>query len=109
MLPLLQLWLFHCFVASQLLCLAKLFPLMIGHFIMENEEHWENFLLLLTIADIIFAPSISQDVPFLKDVIQEHLTNFCLLYSHAPIIPKLHYMIHLPKGILRYVHIKPIQ
>ncbi len=104
MLTLLQLWLFGCFVASQMWCLAKLFPLMIGHFIMENEEHWENFLLLLTITDFVFAPIISQDVvPYLKDVIQEHHTNFCLLYPHAPIIPKLHYMIHLPEWILRYV------
>ena len=76
MLTLLQLWLFDCFVASQLWCLAKLFPLMIGHFIVENEEHWGNVLLLLTIADFLFVPIISQDEPYLKDVIQQHHKKF---------------------------------
>ncbi len=93
------------FVASQLWCLAKMLPLMIGQFIIEDEEHWENFLLLLSITDFIFGPTVSQDfIPYLKEAIQEHHVNFSKLYSSAPITPKLHYMIHLPEWLLRYIY-----
>ena len=80
-------------------------PLMIGQNIIENEQHWENFLLMLTITDYVFGPVVSCDViPYLKSLIKEHHENFCTLYPNAPVIPKLHYMVHLPEWLLRYVN-----
>ena len=80
---------------------SKLFPLMIGHFIVENEEHWGNVLLLLTIADFLFVPIISQDEPYLKDVIEEHHKNFIDKLQLSRSFTTC--MIHLPEGILWYV------
>uniref|UniRef100_A0A1X7TW99 Uncharacterized protein n=1 Tax=Amphimedon queenslandica TaxID=400682 RepID=A0A1X7TW99_AMPQE len=61
----------------------------------------ENFLLLLTIVEYVFGPVTSEDVvPYLKDLIREH-ENFCQLYPNASIIPKIHYIIHLPEWLLK--------
>ena len=42
--------------------LVRLFPLIIGREVPEEDPHWENFLtLLITILDYLMAPIISQD------------------------------------------------
>ncbi len=53
------------FVVSQLWRLAKMLPLMFGQFIVEDEEHWEIFLLLLSFTDFIFGAKVSQDLLFI--------------------------------------------
>ena len=79
-------------------CLARLLPLMIGDIVSEDEPHWDNFLLMLSIVDYIFAPVTSGDIAsYVKLLINEHHQAFCNLYPNAPIVPKLHYMIHLPE------------
>ena len=42
------------FIASRMWCLARMLPIMIREPVSENDQHWENFLLL-TIADYVFA------------------------------------------------------
>uniref|UniRef100_A0A1X7T9Z5 Uncharacterized protein n=1 Tax=Amphimedon queenslandica TaxID=400682 RepID=A0A1X7T9Z5_AMPQE len=89
--------------ATQMWCLARLLPLLVGEFIPVGEPHWENFLLLLTIVEYVFGPVTSEDVvPYLKDLIREHHENFCQLYPNASIIPKIHYIIHLPEWLLNF-------
>ena len=93
---------FVLIVATQMWCLARLLPLIIGSNIPQNEPHWENFLLMLTITDYLFAPAASKDIAaYLKSLIQEHHEAFCTLYPAVPIIPKQHYVIHLPEWLLR--------
>ena len=83
-------------------CLARLLPLMIGHRVAEDNEHWKNFLLLLSILDIVFAPVVSTDcVAYLKVLINEHHEHFRVLYPTCSIIPKMHYMVHNPECIER--------
>lgn len=85
-------------------CLARMLPLLIGQYIPEEDSHWENFLLMLTIVDYLFAPVTSQDIiSYLKSLIQEHHEAFLVLYPNAPIIPKLHYIIHLPEWMSRCI------
>lgn len=89
---------YYTFLASQMWCLARLLPLMIGDIASEDEPHWDNFLLMLSIVDYLFAPVTSGDIAsYVKLLINEHHQAFCNLYPNAPIIPKLHYMIHLPE------------
>ena len=87
-------------IADQMWCLARLLPLMIGDIIPSDDENWQNFLVLLTIMDYVFAPVVSPDViAFLHDLIRVHHEKFQQLYPECSIIPKLHYMIHIPQWI----------
>ena len=85
-------------------CFARLLPLMIGELVPPQDPKWENFILMLTITGYLFAPVTSAEiVPYLKVLIEEHHEAFCVLYSGSSIIPKMHYVIHLPDWLLRYV------
>ena len=83
--------------------LLRYLPLIIGNKIPENEPHWENFLVLVTIIDYLLAPVISQDdIAFLRYLIEEHHQEFKALYNSCSITPKFHYMVHYPEFIQRY-------
>ena len=75
---------------------------MIGEHIPPTDEHWQNYLQLLQIVDLLFAPSISEDeVGYLSVLITEHHQKFVFLYSNSMLLPKHHYMIHMPPLILQ--------
>ena len=85
-------------------CLGRLLPLMVGELVPQSDPHWENFTLMLQITDYIFAPVTSPDIAsYIKTLIKEHHECFKELYPSASIIPKMHYMIHLPEWMVRYV------
>ena len=76
-------------------------PLLIGDLVPEDEESWENFLCLLKIEEIIFAPSCSEEVAaYLAVLVEEYLQNFTKL-NERKVIPKQHYMVHYPRQIIR--------
>ena len=81
--------------------LGRILPYMIGQHIPQTDEHWQNYLQLLQIVDLLFAPSISDDVGYLSVLIAEHHHKFATLYSNSKLIPKHHYMIHMPRLILQ--------
>ena len=84
-------------------CLSRLLLLVIGELIPEQNLYWDNFTLMLTITDYAFAPVTSADIAmYVKDLILEHHQTFHELYSNASIIPKMHYMVHLPEWMMRY-------
>ena len=92
-----------CILASQVWCLARYSPLLIGDLIPEGDDHWQNFLLMLDIVDIIFAPVADTSlVAHLRSKIHEHHTEFIRLYPDASVIPKMHFIVHYPILILRY-------
>ena len=90
--------------AAQMWCLARMFPLIVGDLVPLNNKHWENFLKLLKIEEIIFAPKTTvQIAAYLGLLIEEYLQEFGELYDRNR-IPKQHFMVHYPRQIVRYDH-----
>lgn len=86
------------YAATQMWCLARLLPLMIGEKIEGNNPHWDNFLLLLSILDYCLAPVVSEDwAAFLRMIINDHHKEFKRLYPACRLTPKMHYMVHFPE------------
>lgn len=73
-------------------------PILIGDLVPVGDEHWENFLRLLQIEEIIFAPKTSiQLAAYLAVLTEEYLTGFSELYDRR-MIPKQHYNGSLSKA-----------
>ena len=92
----------HLYTATQMWCLARLLPLMIGKEISVSDDYWSNYLVLLEILDYVFAPTLTcEAVSHLKMLIEDHHKTFKDLYPTSPIIPKMHYIVHYPELIVR--------
>ncbi|KAK3731628.1 hypothetical protein QZH41_015892 [Actinostola sp. cb2023] len=88
--------------ASQMWCLARYLPLLIGAKVPPTDEKWVLFLKMLDITDMIFAPVTSANQSAnLSLLIEEHHEEFKNLYPNCSIIPKLHYIIHYPRTMTR--------
>lgn len=75
-------------------------PFLIGQRIPEGNEFWDNYLTLLTIIDHVFAPSTTPDkADYIAILVEDFLVDFSKLYPERRLIPKMHYMIHLPSWI----------
>ena len=86
--------------ASQMSTLLHEFPLLVGDKVPRDDKHWQSLMLLLRICKIALAPFCTRDtIPYLSVLIEEKLSVFSTLYPDAKIIPKLHYMVHLPTQI----------
>ena len=95
---------YYIHTASKMWCLGRLLPLIIGDLVPEGDEKWELFLQLLTIIDYVFAPkTTSEVVAYVRLLIKYHHTKFTLLYPDCSILPKMHYMVHIPSWMERYV------
>ena len=84
--------------------LGRFLPLMIDHLISEDDNHWTHFIQLLEIVDIVFAPTIDSTPGYLEVLIEENLEDFVKPYSET-VLPKMHYIIHIPRLLARYVRI----
>uniref|UniRef100_A0A224YW03 Enspm-3 dr n=1 Tax=Rhipicephalus zambeziensis TaxID=60191 RepID=A0A224YW03_9ACAR len=85
--------------ASQKWCLFRFLSLMLGDDVPELNEHWEVYLLLRRIVDLIFADNLPRDhLACLQDDIRYFLSSFVSLYP-GHIIPKLHFLVHYPRLI----------
>ena len=94
------------FVAIQMWVLMRYLPLMIGDKVSDNDPYWDNFLTLVTITDYLLAPVISQDeTTYLHFLIEQHNSEFKVLYPNCSINPKFHFMVHNPEFISRLVHV----
>lgn len=82
--------------------LAVYLPLMIGEQVPNDDNEWECYLLLLDILQICASRVLSCDlVDHLRVLIELYLVAFHDCYPHINIIPKQHYMVHLPTQILK--------
>ena len=82
-------------------CLARMLPLVIGDLVPENEPHWEHFLCLLQIEEIVFAPRTTvQLAAYLSVLVESYLREYTSLYE-KPVTPKQHYMVHYPQQIIK--------
>ena len=86
------------FLASQMWLLGRILPLVIGDYVPEDDEHWRLYLQMMDIVDILFAPSTSDDyAAYVATLISDHHHDFCRLYLHSSILPKMHFMVHMPR------------
>lgn len=77
-------------------------PLIIGENVPEDDEYWMLFLRLMEIVDILFAPSTSEDYAVYVDtLIHDHHQEFRKLYRDASITPKMHFMVHMPRLMIK--------
>lgn len=84
-------------VATKMWTLARYLPLIIGRKIPEGDQHWEHYLELLDILELALSQVVREDTPpFLQVTIESHLEMFKSLYPAASIIPKMHFLVHLP-------------
>ena len=89
--------------AAQMWLLAHILPLSIGDLVPEDER-WSNFLRMLDIIDILFCPWITEDdAAYLAFLISDHHEEFCHLYPSWSIIPKMHFMVHMPRLMIQWV------
>lgn len=78
--------------------LGRVLPVMLGHLISEDDEHWLCFLKLLHIVQMLLSPVITSDETYYLDIlIAEHHETFTCLYPNCSVTPKMHYMVHMPR------------
>ena len=93
---------FILILASQLWLLGHLLPLIIGDLVPNDDEHWELFLQMMDIVDILFSPNSTEDhASYVAVLINDHHKDFCRLYPHHSIIPKQHFMVHMPRLMIQ--------
>lgn len=80
--------------------LGRILPIVIGDLVPEDDK-WQNFLTMMRIVDLLFCSKTTADhVGYLSRLISEHHHNFVQLYT-ASVIPKMHFMVHMPRLILQ--------
>ena len=85
-------------------CLGRFLPMIIGEWIPKENENWVEFLLMLDIVDILFSPELHpEDIAKLALLINDHHRDFKVLYPLSSFLPKMHYMLHMPRLIKLYV------
>ena len=90
------------FLASQMWLLGRILPIVIGDYVPENDERWRLYLQMMDIVDILFSLATSDDyAAYVATLISDHHHDFRRLYPHASIIPKLHFMIHMPRMMIK--------
>ena len=86
--------------ASQSLLLVRIFPLLLGDRVPDDDEFWQVYLILCTIVDILMCPWSSSDMcGYLAVLIQEHHASFIKVYTEEKITPKFHFLHHYPRQI----------
>ncbi len=96
----------YVLIASQMWCLGRYLPLIIGDLVDEDDPNWNNYLSHLEIVDEIFAPVYCEDrIGYLKMIIEDFLYDFTSLYPNRPLTPKMHYLVHMPTWIKWYTHV----
>ena len=86
------------------MALGRMLPAAIGSFVPEDHQEWSAFLDLLKIMDILLAPIIIQDeLAYAQVLIEHHLQNIKEVYPGISIIPKMHYLVHMPRIAMKFV------
>ena len=89
--------------AGRTWCLLRLLPLMIGSKVPESDLHWQFFLELKNIAELVFAPRLAVgNVILMQRKIQDHLESFCELFPARLLKPKQHFLLHYAQYMLMY-------
>ena len=86
----------YCCLASQMWCLGRFLPLIVGVHVPEHDSHWRCYLQLLQILTLSTAVEVTVDTAaMLRLLVKDYLVDFNRLYPGS-MTPKLHYLLHLP-------------
>lgn len=89
--------------ASKMWLLAIITPLLVGDLVPEDCKFWILYNILLQICRVACSWSIKPGtIAYLRVLIEEHHSQFRVLYPNKTVIPKMHYMVHYPSQILKY-------
>ena len=89
-------------VASETWTLARMLPLLIGDLVPIDNPYWLLFLQMLSITDYVLAPRCTPAIAaHIRQLIEEHHCQFRILYPGRSMIPKMHYIVHIPNWIIR--------
>lgn len=92
------------FTASQMWCLGRFLPILVGDKVHPDCPHWGNYLSHMEIMDEVFAPIITEErMDYLSMLIEDFLEEFKILYKDRPLTPKMHYLVHIPTWMKRYI------
>ena len=92
--------------AEQARVFLKNLPFILIKYISPENSHYQLLLQIVLIVQISFSPVTSNArVQELRDAIELHLKTFKELFPLKNIIPKMHYLIHIPDQIL---HLGPL-
>ena len=90
------------FTASQMWCLGRFLPILIGDKVHPDCPRWENYLSHMEIMDEVFAPITTEErMDYLGMLIEDFLEEFKTLYTDRPLTPKMHYLVHIPTWMKR--------
>ena len=82
---------------SQMWCLGKYLPLLIGDLVKEENHYWENYLAHADIVDEVFVPVTSVDrTEYTAMNIEDFFHNFKELYPNNHSHQKCALLLHLP-------------
>ena len=89
--------------ASAMLTLCQTLPVILGPKVPQDDEHWVQYLHLMQIVHLCTSPyCTSETAAMLEVLIAQYLRNFKVLYPKQSFIPKMHFMVHFPRQMLRY-------
>ena len=76
--------------------------MLVGDHVPDDDKHWQNFLILMEIVDHLFCPQVTEDqAAYVVTLIRDHHHDFCGLYPDHSIIPKMHFMVHMPRLMIQ--------
>lgn len=83
--------------ASQMWCLLRCLPILIGDKVPRGNLHWQLLILLRQVMDIAFAREITDTmIAHLLCHIEDHHTLFKRLFPGHNLKPKHHFLVHYP-------------
>lgn len=88
--------------AAQMWLMARILPLIVGDLVPEGDPYWDNYITMMRITDLLFTNKLHEDgVGYLAHLIYSHHTKFKQLYPNQSVIPKMHFMVHMPRLTLQ--------
>ena len=89
--------------ASVILTLVYFLPIVVGELIEEIDPYYCNFIACMKIATAAFSPYADKtEAGELEQLMYSYCKNFVWLHPGISFKPKMHYMLHLPKQILKF-------
>ena len=89
--------------SSATLTVVHVLAIVIGSQVPEDDEYWMNYFRLSQIVLLrTFAYCSKETSELLRILIALYLQDFKKLYPEENFTPKMHYMLHLPKQMIRY-------